>query len=337
MILVTGGTGLLGSHLLYRLTSCGKNVRALKRKSSNTEFTRNIFSVYSDDFDDLFSKIEWFDGDITDIFSLEEAFNGIDYVYHCAAVVSFDSADNNLLSTVNSVGTANIVNLSLEKKITKFCHVSSIAALGRTTNSQVITENSGWVTSKQNSFYAISKFNAEREVWRGVNEGLNAVIINPSVILGPGNWTDDSSKIFNLVDKGLPFYTNGINAYVDVVDVVNSMIVLMESDISSERFIIASENYSYRDLLNAIATNLNKQLPRYNAGRFLSEIAWRYEEVKCFFTGSKPAITKHIARTASNISYYSNDKFRNAFNYEFIPVSESIKRICNILLKQKSQ
>lgn len=337
MILVTGGTGLLGSHLLYRLISSGKIVRALKRKSSNLDFTRSIFSLYSHNFDELFNRIEWFDGDITDIFSLEEAFNGIDYVYHCAAVVSFDSADNDLLLTVNSVGTANIVNMALEKKITKFCHVSSIAALGRTANSEIITENSGWVTSKQNSYYAISKFNAEREVWRGINEGLNAVIINPSVILGPGDWTNDSSKIFSLVENGLLFYTNGVNAYTDVEDVVSSLIILMESDISSERYIIASENYSYRDLLNSIAIHLNKKLPRYHANRFLCELAWRAEKIKTLFTGSKPMITKHIARTAANKSYYSNKKFCNQFNYEFISVDESIKRICNILLKQKSQ
>ncbi len=337
MILVTGGTGLLGSHLLYRLISSGKTVRALKRKSSNIDFTRNIFSLYSHNFNELFNRIEWFDGDITDIFSLEEAFNGIDYVYHCAAVVSFDSADNDLLLTVNSVGTANIVNMALEKKITKFCHVSSIAALGRTANSEIITESSGWVTSKQNSYYAISKFNAEREVWRGINEGLNAVIINPSVILGPGDWTNDSSKIFSLVENGLLFYTNGVNAYTDVEDVVSSLIILMESDISSERYIIASENYSYRDLLNSIAIHLNKKLPRYHANSFLCELAWRAEKIKTLFTGSKPMITKHIARTASNKSYYSNKKFCNQFNYEFISVDESIKRICNILLKQKSQ
>jgi nucleoside-diphosphate-sugar epimerase len=193
------------------------------------------------------------------------------------------------------------------------------------------------VTSKQNSLYAISKFNAEREVWRGINEGLNAVIINPSVILGPGNWISDSSKIFSLVDKGLLFYTNGVNAYIDVEDVVSSMILLMESEISSQRYIIASENYSYRDLLNAIARELNKQLPKYHANRFLSEIAWRAENIKSLFTGSRPAITKHIARTASNRSYYSNEKFRRAFNYEFIPVPETIKRVCEILLKQKSR
>lgn len=337
MILVTGGTGLLGSHLLFKLVTEGNKVKATKRKTSNTILTKRVFSYYSDDHESLFNKIEWVESDLTDIFSVEDAFESIEQVYHCAAIVSFDSSDMDKMFKTNSYGTSNIVNVALRKKIKKFCHVSSIAALGRSLNSPIIDENSGWVTSKQNSFYAISKFNAEREVWRGINEGLNAVIVNPSVILGPGDWTEDSSKIFSLVDKGLKFYTNGVNAYVDVLDVVNSMILLMNSNIESERFIIASENYSYQDLLNTMAKYLHKNPPKYHAGSFLSEIAWRAEKVRSVVTNSKPLITKQIARTAGNKSFYSNKKFCDLFDYKFISVEDSIKRICDILIKQKSQ
>jgi nucleoside-diphosphate-sugar epimerase len=336
MILVTGGTGLLGSHLLHRLVSDGMTVRAIKRKSSDTEFTRKVFSYYAKDYNELFSKIQWVDGDITDVYSLEDAFEEIDFVYHCAAIVSFNAADKIEMVKTNSIGTANIINLCLEKKIKKLCHVSSIAALGRSTNSSMISESTGWVTSKQNSFYAISKYNAEREVWRGINEGLNAVIINPSIILGPGDWKNDSSKIFTLVNNGLKFYTNGVNAYVDVIDVVNSMVLLMNNDVSAERFIIASENYSYRDLLNAIAKNLNKPLPKYHANSFISELAWRLEKTRSVLTNSNPLITKQIVKTAANKSFYNNEKFRQKYNYKYLSVDESVKRICEILIKQKS-
>ena len=336
MILVTGGTGLLGSHLLYKLVSDGLTIRALKRKSSDIEFTRKVFSYYSEDYNKLFEKIQWVDGDIIDVYSLEDVFEKIDYVYHCAAIVSFDASAKKIMFDTNLSGTANIVNVALNHKIKKLCHVSSIAALGRSSNSSVISESTGWVTSKQNSLYAISKYNAEREVWRGINEGLNAVIVNPSIILGPGDWKNDSSKIFTLVNNGLKFYTNGVNAYVDVIDVVNSMVLLMNSEVSAERFIIASENYSYRDLLNTIAKYLKKPLPKYHANSFTSALAWRLEKARSLLTNSKPLITKQIAKTASNKSFYSNEKFQQKYNYTYLSVEESVKRICEILIKQKS-
>ena len=226
MILVTGGTGLLGSHLLFQLVKHGKKVRAIKRKGSNTAMVERIFSYYSDDPHGIFSSIEWMDADILDYGAMEDALDGIEEVYHCAAVVSFDSRDHNLMKKVNTGATANLVNLCLHHKVKKFCHVSSIATLGRTDNDGVTDEETYWKTSRKNSFYSVSKYGAEREVWRAMEEGLNAVIVNPSVILGPGFWHGNSG-LFRLVDHGLKYYTEGVNGYVDVRDVANAMILLM--------------------------------------------------------------------------------------------------------------
>jgi len=254
MILITGATGLVGSHLAFELIRSGHAVRALRRPDSRFEMIKKVFSLYSDNPEELFSKIEWVDGDILDIFSLEDAMEGAEEVYHCAALVSFLPEDKKRLIRINTEGTANVVNAALEKKIRKLCHVSSIAALGRPEHqSDLIDENLVWKPSKHNSAYAISKYGAEREVWRGTAEGLDAVIVNPSIVLGLAGPGMGSSRIFNTVRDGLKFYPPGKNGFVDVRDVARAMILLMESDIRNERFILNAENLEYKKLLGMMA------------------------------------------------------------------------------------
>ena len=245
MILVTGATGLLGSHFLLDITRSGNPVRALKRKSSNTDMIRKIFSYYVDNPDILLNRIEWVDGDLLDFASIENALDGVDEVYHAGAIVSFYPKDHKAMLNVNINGTANLVNLSLEKNIDKFCYVSSVATLGRADQNGLTSEETHWQQNSKNSVYSISKYGAEREVWRGMEEGLNAVIINPSVILGPGFW-DDNSGLFKLVWKGLKYYTQGINGFVDVRDVARAMRIVMEQNQFNNRFIVSSENVSYQ-------------------------------------------------------------------------------------------
>lgn len=329
MILVTGGTGLLGSHLLYQLVKLGKKVRAIKRKGSNTAMVERIFSYYSDDPHTIFSSIEWFEADILDYGAMEDALEGVDEVYHCAAVVSFDSVDHNLMKKVNTGATANLVNLCLHHKVRKFCHVSSIATLGRTDNDGITDEETYWKTSRKNSFYSVSKYGAEREVWRAMEEGLNAVIVNPSVILGPGFWHGNSG-LFRLVDHGLKYYTEGVNGYVDVRDVAGVMIMLMEKELFNNRFILSSENLSYRELFSLMAKHLGKNSPGINVPQFMAGIAWRIEFLRCMLTGNKPEITSEMATTATQKFYYSNDKIKQMTGFEFMPVEESVKDICEI-------
>jgi dihydroflavonol-4-reductase len=328
MVLVTGGTGLLGSYLLYELLNSGGGVRAIKRKTSNTDHLKEIFSLYCPSIDAvnlLFSKIEWVDADLLDIHSIMDAMDGISEVYHCGAIVSFHSEDREFMLKVNSEGTANIVNSALEKDIRKLIYVSSIAALGRAENNDLTDENSYWKTSKKNTNYAISKYFGETEVWRGINEGLKAVIVNPSVILGPGYWHNGSSELFKSIYNGLYFYPSGVNGFVDVRDVAGIMIKLMKSEIKNERFIVSSENLSYNELCEIIAKYLKVRKPSVKAYRILTELYWVYEKFKSSINGTKPFITREIALTANEKFYYSNKRIKDTLKYEFIPIKDTIK------------
>lgn len=334
MILVTGGTGLVGGHLLFNLTNSGENPKALKRHLSDIQKTKKIFSYYSEDFENLFSRIEWVDGDILDYDSLIDAMDDVDYVYHAAASVSFESSDKNSLVTTNIQGTANIVNAALAKKVKKLLHISTIGSLGRAESDGIVTEETEW-NSKKTSVYSTSKYQAELEVWRGMAEGLNAVIINPSIILGPGDWDSGSAKLFTTMYDGLKFYSTGTNGFVDVEDVVRSMVILMNSDISGERFILNSENISYKQVFTWMAEALKMAPPKYKAGRFLSEIGWRLLWLNGFITGKKSSITKETAVTACQTYRYSNEKIIKATKMHFIPVKESIIKNAKLFRRDK--
>jgi dihydroflavonol-4-reductase len=336
MILVTGGSGLVGSHLLFDLVSSGKKVRALKRESTDLSLTKKIFGYYSNDPGSLINSIEWVNGDIMDIYSLYENMDGTEQVYHAAAVVSFNSSDHRQMMKVNVDGTANVVNACLQKNIKKLCHVSSIATLGRADNDEVTDEETHWKNSDKNSAYSISKYGAEREVWRGTVEGLEAVIVNPSVIVGPGDWNKGSSQLFKQVWSGLRFYTEGVNGYVDVRDVAKAMVMLMESEIKNSRFIISSENLDYLQFFKMVAEGLNKKTPSVKATPFLSQLAWRAEKMRSVMTGRRPLITKETARTAFQKYFYSNEKFTKAFDFDFIPMKVSIKENCDLFLKDRN-
>jgi len=326
MILVTGGTGLVGSHLLFDLLSKGKKVRALKRKSSNIELVRNTFSYYTENANRLFDKIEWFDGDMLDPFSLEDALKGVVDVYHCAALVSFKKDDHKSIQDINIEGTSNLVNECLNAKIRKFCMVSSIAALGSPEEGETtVTEKTPWSPEEKRSDYSTSKFKSELEVWRGIEEGLNAVIVNPSIILGPGQWNKGSSLFFSTVAKGLKYYTKGITGYVDVRDVSRVMVELMENDIVNERFILNGDNCSFEFIFKTIAKHLGIEGPTKYASKKMTSIAWRLIYLKKIFLFKQSGFTKENAQSSHNIKYYSNLKIKEALGFEFIPIEKSIE------------
>lgn len=331
MILVTGGTGLVGTHLIYSLLLRGDKVRALIRQNSDLTILKKIFDFYSPGkAEEMFSGIQWAEGDVTDTFSIKEALNGVEKIYHCAAVVSFTPQDMKKLHYVNAEGTANIINASLEAGIKKLIHCSSIAAIGKPENgTDLIDENLSWKASSRNPNYSISKYNAEREVWRGIEEGLNAAIVNPSIIIGPGHPYRSSGQIYNQIYKGLKFYTNGCTGYVDARDVANAMIWLMESDISRERFILNAENVYYKEFFSLYAQLIGKRPPSIKAGKLLTQLAWRLEKARSILSGKSPLITKETVRKALSISKYSNEKFIKASGFKFIPIKESIENTVN--------
>lgn len=329
MILVTGSTGMLGAHLLFKLIKKGENVKALKRQTSNIKNVKKVFSYFDNDFETMFSKIDWVDGDILDKGGLIEVTKDISQIYHAAAIVSFKTSDRNRMIESNITGTKNLVNAALINKVDKFCHVSSIAALGDSSNGETINEETFRNPKTKRSGYSISKYFSELEVWRGINEGLNAVIVNPSVILGEGDWQNGSSKIFSTIAKKLKYYTRGITGYVDVLDVVEVMVQLMESKISSERFIVSSENLSFKDIFSRIADALDVPSPEKYASPLVLELAWRLEALRGIVTNNQPKLTKSSAKSAQKIALYSAQKLQDRLNFSYNSIDKTISRIAN--------
>ncbi len=325
MILVTGATGLLGTHVLAELSKRGLQIRALKRSGSNLKLVEDIFTFYfGEDGKKRFEKIEWIEGDILDIVSLEKAIEGCHTVYHCAALVSFKRRDFKKLTKINKEGTANVVNICLAAKVDHLCYVSSTAAIGRNATKTTYDETDKWVNAPENSGYAVTKYGAENEVWRGVEEGLNAVIVNPSVIFGPGNWNESSLSIFKVVKKGLRFYTSGTNAFVDARDVAFVMAELSEKRIFNDRFLVIGENLKYKDLFEKTAKAFGVKAPSILAKPWMAAIVWRLEGVLAFLFGKKQNITRETARSSMTTSQYSNEKVKQKLNFEFHKMDDTI-------------
>jgi len=333
MILVTGGTGLVGSHLLFELVKENQPVRALIRNLNKIEAVKKVFDYYTFNAQELIEKVEWVVGDVLDLGSLHDAFKDITKVYHCAAIVSFEGRNKNEIIRINSEGTANIVNLGLEFNINKLCHVSSIASLGDAINGELADENSKWIASKNRSAYSLSKYNSEMEVWRGIQEGLNAVIVNPSVILGPGFWNTGSGSLFTTAAKGMKYYTLGGTGFVDVRDVAKVMVNLMESGITNERFVLNSENLIYKDLFGMIADETGVKKPEKNATHKLLKLAATLDGIAGLLRIKKRELTKDIVRSSLSVSKYSNKKIREVLNYEFIPIKQTIKDLSALYKK----
>ncbi|WP_340199723.1 NAD-dependent epimerase/dehydratase family protein [Ascidiimonas sp. W6] len=329
MILVTGGTGLVGSHLLYKLIASGDKVRAIHRKGSMLEKVQEVFGFFTDEPSALFDQIEWVEADITNIPQLEKAFEGITRVYHSAALISFDSADSEAMRKINIEGTANVVNLCILKHVEKLCFVSSIASLGNAQSNGFITEESNWNAEGDNNDYAISKYGAEMEVWRGTREGVPAVIINPGVILGAGFPHQGSGKLFSMAHKGMLFYTEGKTGFVDVEDVANIMQMLMESDLKNEIYILIAKNVSFKEMMTTIAKSMGKKPPQKKAEKWILELMWRLDWILNKIVGRKRVITKTSVKAALKNSVYANDKITKALSYQFKPLDETIKNVVN--------
>ncbi len=333
MILVTGGTGLVGSHLLLELVKTNKSVIAIKQKNSNIERVKKIFSYYSDIASELFEKINWVNCDIRDYYKLTEIIADVKTVYHSAAYVSYVKKEVDLIFEINIKGTRNIVNACLENNIEKLCYVSSIASLGSKANGQFITEETNW-TKGDSSNYSKSKYYSELEIHRGIAEGLNTVIVNPSVILGAGFWEKGSSALFKKSYEGLKFYTNGSTGFVDVRDIVKIMIKLTNENKFNETYILNSDNYTYKEFFTKTALSLGSEPPRIYANNFYTNTAFILDWIKSKLTGKDPLITKETARTAHKKLLYSNKKITEAIHYNFISVDKSISDIAKIFLSE---
>lgn len=325
MIFVTGGTGLLGSNLIYKLLLQGEKVKALIRPGKSNFDVRKLFRCFPDANKLPYQNLEWIEGDVLDVALLDDVLQGVDEVYHCAAIISFDSRDNARMIRTNVNGTGYIVNACLRNNVKKLCYVSSIAALGQPVEGNVIDESARWKASRFNNGYAISKYGGEREVWRGIEEGLNAVIVNPSVILGAGCHKKTVNSLFTTGSRLLNFKVAGVNGYVDVDDVANACIMLMNSDVSGERFVLNSENISNYEFFCSIAELSGKKKPHIFVPKVLLKLAGRLSGLIGLLSDKKRTLTIDSVRAAISVRYYSGDKFARRFNYTFIPARQSLQ------------
>ena len=324
MVFVTGGTGFLGAYIIKALIENGLPVRALRRTPKTPFFIPDV----------IWQQVEWVEGDVLDVVSLADAMEGVNSVIHAAAVVSFHTADRELLHQINIDGTANVVNAAIEAGVERFIHISSVAALGRSTKAETINEKQSWQASKSHTQYAQSKHGAELEVWRGFAEGLSGAILNTSTILGFGDWNSSSSALFKNVYRGFPWFSEGTNGFVGVEDVADAAVRLLQSDIHGKRFIVNAENWRFQDLFNAIADGFGTKRPYRKATPFLGEIAWRTEALKGLFKGEKPLLTKQSARVAHSRTQFDNSALLKALpQFSYTPLQQVIDDACRQYLQ----
>ena len=333
MVLVTGATGLVGSHLMIQLLEQNENVRAIYRNASSLEKTQSLFRSYHKEA--LFENIKWMKADITDVPSLESAFQDVEFVYHCAALISFDPKDEKKLRKINIEGTANIVNFCLAYEVKKLCYISSIAALGDLkANENIISEATEWNPEATHSDYAISKYGAEMEVWRGQQEGLSISIINPGVILGPGFWDTGSGQLFTRVANGLSFFTKGTAGFVAVTDVVKAMVQIMKSNIDGERFIVVAENHSFEKIMNGVANALKVKPPQIYAKPWMTSLYWKIDWVFSNLFGTERKCSKIMAHSLHQMLDYSNEKIKTELQFEFQSIEQTITEVAEYYPKK---
>ena len=318
---------MVGAHLLYFLLKENEVVRGIHRNASDREAVKRIFKLYSSDYETVFKRIDWVEADILDIPELTKAFVDVNRVFHCAASINFNPSKYKFLKKVNVEGTANIVNLCLANKVEKLCYVSSVATFGSARLGKEVNENSEWNPDEKNNVYAITKYAGEMEVWRGTQEGLDALIVNPGIILGTSPNEAGSGIIPSLASRGVSYYPSGGMGIIDVQDVVKAMILLMKSGIKNDQFILVSQNISYKDILSRFAVVYGKNPPTKKLSKtlmgYLSGIDW----ISNILFGTKRRLPKSLVKSMFTISSYSSSKIKDAIGFKFTPLEETINRI----------
>ena len=337
MNLVTGATGIIGSHVVFSLLQNNELVIAGKQKQSDILKVKKLFSYYTKNYQELFDKIKWVEIDLLDIYSIEAALENVNCVYHCAGMVSFNKKDRASLYQINEIGTTNVVNACLNKNINSLCYVSSISTINNLDYKLPLNEDVFWKKSGKESDYSISKYNAEREVWRGIEEGLSAVIVNPGIVLSPGFWNQSSSVLFSTCFKGNKFYTNGSSAYIGALDLSAIMLELISAKKFGSRFIIIENNYSYHFILSEIQKQLNKTPPSIKISKWLMRLGRLASQVASNFTKNHPIISSSMINSAFNTQTFSNQKILALTKRQIMPINQVINEICKIYLSENQK
>ena len=334
MNLVTGATGIIGSHVVLQLLREGQQVTEVRQKKSDLESVKKLFSFYTPHHQELFNKIKWIELDILDVFAIEEALEGVLAVYHCAGFVSFSKNDRKKLFLINEQGTRNVVNACIQKKVNALCHVSTIGTINNSEYPFTLHEGVFWKTSGKESDYALSKYNAEREAWRGMEEGLNVVIVNPGVVLSPVFWQQSSSRIFEQCFKGNKFYTDGQTAYVAATDVASIMVELVKKRMFGERFILVENNYPFKQIFDLVHGCMKKPKPSFRVGEKTLKTMGYLQRFLYGFVRKPPLLTKSLVNAALNRQSFSNEKVKKALEYTFEPVTKTVGSICEFYLSE---
>ncbi len=324
MIFITGANGLIGSYMCRELLQHGHQIEALKRPDSNMSLVQ-----------DIANSITWVEGDVLDPYVLEKAIEGTDWVIHCAAFISYQSKEYDLMHKINVEGTANVVNACLNARQTNLLHVSSVAAVGKDSKHYLVDETVYTIDMEQATGYAKSKYLAELEVWRGMAEGLNAIVVNPSLVLGPGDWTKSSTKIFKYVWDHSRFYTKGLANLIDVRDLAETIIKLMEAKLFGERFIVSAGSISYKDLFDRIAASFEQKAPDIEAKGVLIHLAIYMDKLKAKFTGKPRTITDELEQVASNRYVFDSTKVKKQLDMTFRSTEETISWCCKEIIRNR--
>ena len=323
MIAVTGANGLLGSYVVRTLLRHQEPFLAIKRRDSDVSLLH-----------DVNEKITWYDADILDVVSLNEAFKNVTHVIHSAAVVSYNPTRARQVMDINVQGTRNVVNACLTNGVNRIVHVSSVAALSAQKGQSTITEENKWVDSQYQTVYAKSKYLSELEIFRGQEEGISSVIVSPSFILADANWDNSSAQVFKYIWRQTPFFSDGAINYVDVVDVAKIIYALLRMPIEAERFIVSAGKMPYKELFGLIAKGLGKKIPSIRVNKSFLKIGAYFELLRSILSGSEPRLTKETARIAGADYLFENRKIVDRLNFEFQPIDKTLQRCCRYYIEK---
>ena len=320
MNLVTGATGLVGSHVLLTLLKQGLPVIAMKRSTSDVSEVEKIFSYYTPDYKEFYKKIIWREADLTDVLGFDGLLKDVTTVYHCAALISINNKSREQVMRSNVEGTSNLVNACILNKIQNFCFVSSIAALQNKEIKKDVDESVFWKSSPHQDVYSLSKYLSEQEVWRAREEGLNTIIVNPGVIIGPGNWGRGTGLLVSLSAKGLKFYTEGVTGFIGAEDVANVMVALINKKAFGERFVLIENNYSFKYIIQKIHSELGQPIPEINAGKAFLTLG----RIFSFLLPAGQKISRSTISTLLSKNTYSAQKLRSYLDYTPKSIDECI-------------